>query len=107
MTLIRRSNVLAAALSVATIAVAGPAAAQSGAKVGVLSCDVSAGIGFIVYQKQTLNCVFASDAGGPIDRYTGRIEDFGVALGGVAAGHLIWAVFAATQGIPQGALAGT
>jgi hypothetical protein len=48
---------------------------------------VSRGIGMFVVEKQTLS--------------------FGVALGEVAAGHLVWAVVAATRGFPVGALAGT
>jgi hypothetical protein len=84
-----------------------PALAQSGAKVGTLSCDVSAGIGLILMQKQTMSCAFTPDNGGPPDLYTGRIDEFGVAIGGVTAGHLLWGVLAATSGIPHGALAGS
>lgn len=85
----------------------GSAAAQSYAKVGVLTCDVSAGIGMILVQKQTLNCVFTSDAGGQPDHYLGTITEYGVALGEVAAGHLIWGVLASVGGVPRGALAGS
>ena len=72
-----------------------------------MACDVSAGIGLIVMQKQTMQCVFRPDRGGPPDLYSGRIDEFGVALGEVAAGHLIWGVIAPAVGIPKGALAGT
>ena len=85
-----------------------PAAAQNGTvKAGALSCDVSAGIGLILTQRQTLRCAFLPADGGPANSYTGRIDEYGVALGGVAAGHLIWAVFAPASGMPRGALAGT
>jgi hypothetical protein len=83
------------------------ASAQSTVKAGALSCDVSAGVGMILMQKQTLRCVFRPGAGGPPDFYTGVISEYGVALGGVAAGHLIWGVIAPASGVPQGALAGT
>jgi hypothetical protein len=86
---------------------AGPAYAQSGVKVGTLSCDVSAGVGLFLFQKQSMLCTFKADAGGPPDAYTGQIAEYGVALGGVAAGHLIWGVIAANSGVPKGALAGT
>ena len=84
-----------------------PIAAQSTMKAGALSCDVSAGIGMILVQKQTMRCTFTSANGGPADIYTGRIDEFGVALGEVAQGHLIWAVLAPATGLPHGALAGT
>jgi hypothetical protein len=82
------------------------AAAQNYAKIGVLSCDVSAGVGMIIVQKQSLNCVFRSDNGAPPDAYIGAITEYGVALGEVAAGHLIWGVLASVDGVPHGALAG-
>jgi hypothetical protein len=84
-----------------------PASAQEFVKTGALSCDVSAGVGLILVQKQTLHCVFNSTKGGPPDFYNGRIDEFGVALGEVAQGHLIWAVFAPASGVPHGALAGS
>ncbi len=87
--------------------VASPASAQSQVKVGSLTCDVSAGVGMILVQKQVINCTFTPDAGGPPDNYTGRIDEFGVALGAVQQGTLIWAVVAPASGVPHGALAGT
>jgi hypothetical protein len=83
------------------------APAQSTIKVGTLTCDVSAGVGMILTQKQTMTCSFQSDTGGPPDLYTGRIDQFGVALGAVNAGVLIWGVIAPASGVPHGALAGT
>jgi hypothetical protein len=81
--------------------------ALAGAKVGTLSCDVSRGVGMILMQKQSLSCVFRPDRGGAPDYYTGRIDEFGIAIGEVAAGHLIWGVIAPDSGVPQGALAGS
>ncbi len=94
-------------LAATAIVVASPALAQMSGKVGALSCDVSAGIGMFVVEKQTMNCIFTPDNGGPVDRYTGKIDEYGVAFGEISAGKLIWAVIAATSGIPHGALAGT
>jgi hypothetical protein len=88
-------------------ACAGSASAQSYAKAGVLSCDVSAGIGMILVQKQKLNCLFSSQQGGPPAPYVGSITEYGVALGEVAAGHLVWGVLSSVEGVPHGALAGT
>ena len=85
----------------------GSASAQTFAKAGVLSCDVSAGIGLILVQKQKLNCLFTNEQGGPPDAYVGSITEYGVALGEVAAGHLVWGVLSSVNGVPHGALAGT
>jgi hypothetical protein len=86
---------------------ASPAPAQSNTQIGRLSCDVSAGVGMILTQKQTMQCVFIPTNGGPPESYLGRIDEFGVALGAVGQGHLIWGVIAPSSGIPHGALAGT
>lgn len=76
-------------------------------QIGKLSCDVSKGIGMFVVEKQKLTCTFKQDKGGSADNYTGSIDQYGIALGEVASGHLIWGVIAATSGLPAGALAGT
>ncbi len=81
-------------------------ASAESAQIGTLACDVSKGIGMIVMEKQKLSCVFKQHKGGA-DNYTGSIDQYGVALGEVASGHLIWGVVAATSGLPAGALAGT
>ncbi|MET0604984.1 MAG: DUF992 domain-containing protein [Beijerinckiaceae bacterium] len=79
----------------------------SSAQIGVLSCDVSRGFGMIVMEKQTMACVYRQAGGAFSERYSGVIETFGIALGGVAAGHLTWGVVASSAGLPLGALAGT
>ncbi len=97
---------LAAALAMSALATS-PAPAQNATQVGRLSCDVSAGVGMILVQKQTMNCVFISANGAPPETYLGRIDEFGIALGAVGQGHLIWGVIAPASGVPQGALSGT
>lgn len=96
---------LASAIFGASI-VAPVASAQSTVQVGTLSCDVSAGVGMILVQKQSMRCVFRPGNGGPPDLYTGRISEYGVAIGAVTAGHLVWGVIAPASGVPRGALAG-
>jgi hypothetical protein len=54
-----------------------------------------------------LTCVFAPAGGGPPEAYLGRIDEFGVALGAVNQGHLVWGVIAPSTGVPRGALSGT
>jgi hypothetical protein len=104
------TNRLLAALGTATALaafVASPALAQSSIKVGTLTCDVSAGIGLLISQQQTMTCAFAPASGAPPDSYIGRIDKFGLALGGVQQGTMVWGVLAPTTGFPHGALAGT
>jgi Protein of unknown function (DUF992) len=81
--------------------------AADSTQIGTLSCDVSRGIGMFVVEKQTLSCTFKDGKSGASDNYIGTIDQFGVALGEVAEGHLVWGVIAATSGVPAGALAGT
>ena len=90
-----------------TAFVASPALAQSTVKVGTLTCDVSAGIGLLITQQQTMTCNFDPASGGPPDLYTGRIDKFGLALGTVQQGTMVWGVLAPASGFPHGALAGT
>lgn len=97
---------LAAGLAVGALW-ASSAPAQSGTQVGTLSCDVSAGVGMVLTQRQTLNCMFSPSNGGPPEPYFGHIDEFGVALGAVAQGQLLWGVVAPTSGVPHGALTGT
>ncbi|MCX5580294.1 DUF992 domain-containing protein [Kaistia terrae] len=104
-----RTILPAGGLAIAASLLFAPATmAQSETKVGTLTCDVSGGVGLILVEKQTMTCQFkpAQDAG-PTTGYTGKIETFGVALGGIEQGHLIWGVITQTNNAPPvGALAG-
>ena len=93
----------------AALSLAAPAAAQTdtGTKVGTLTCDVSSGIGLFVVEKQTMTCSYKPLKGDVTANYTGKIETFGVTLGGVEKGHLVWGVITQTSDAPpSGALAG-
>lgn len=83
-----------------------PAAAQSGVKAGVLTCDVASGWGIVFGSTRDLKCVY-SDNNGTAERYTGHIDKFGVDLGYHGAGVIAWAVLAPTSNIAKGAIAGT
>ena len=104
--MIRRFLALGAAAALAAFA-ASPAFAQSSVKVGTLTCDISAGIGLLISQQQTMTCTFAPASGAPPDNYVGHIDKFGLALGAVQEGTMVWGVLAPTDGFPHGALAGT
>lgn len=89
-----------------TLPFAAPALADQAA-VGKLECDVSSGVGFFVVEKQTMKCVFTPQNGGPLDYYTGKIAEYGVALGEIQKGVLLWGVITATNEVPgPGTLAG-
>jgi hypothetical protein len=83
-----------------------PARAQGGVQVGTLTCNVAGGFGFIFGSSRAINCTFAPP-GGPPQYYTGSIDRFGVDIGYVRGGVLIWTVVAPTANIAPGSLAGT
>jgi hypothetical protein len=88
---------------------AGPADAQApGAwtQVGVLTCRLNPSIGFIIAGHQSMECNYVPSSPNPPQAYQGAINTVGLDLGVTAGGVLAWAVFAPTQGIPAGALAG-
>jgi hypothetical protein len=82
-----------------------PAAAQQ-VRAGVLTCDVSAGIGLIITSRKQLSCAFAPDRAGLMrEDYDGSITKFGLDLGMIGGGVMVWAVFTGTVAGP-GFLAG-
>lgn len=86
-----------------------PANAQAHVRYGTLSCDISAGIGLIFTEKQTMKCLYTPDDGSAPENYAGSIEEVGLELGTTSGGHLTWIVVAVqtTNGAARGALAGT
>jgi len=82
------------------------AQAQGGVQVGTLTCNVASGFGFIFGSSRAINCTFAP-VGGPRQHYTGAINRFGVDIGYLQGGVLLWTVFAPTANIAPGSLAGT
>lgn len=99
---------IGAGIGIATsLLLSSAAMAQSATKIGTLSCDVSGGVGLVVLEKQTMTCQFKPDQGDGTNAYSGKIETFGLALGGLEKSHLIWGVIAQTNNAPAvGALAG-
>ena len=79
-------------------------AATSGVKIGVLNCDVSAGVGMIIASSKTVKCHFDRSVGGR-EYYTGTIEKLGIDVGFTGKGVMSWVVFAPGK-ISKGALAG-
>jgi hypothetical protein len=100
------------ALALGIVSATGPAAAQAPVQVGTLICDVSAGLGMIIASQKSVQCTFApaqiqpAAPPPPAELYSGSIRKFGLDIGGTTAGQMIWAVYAPTNVIGPGALAG-
>lgn len=99
-----RKSLTAAAAAAVMLAAAGAASAQSGIKVGTLSCNVAPGIGFIIGSSKSMECQFSGDSG--IELYSGVINKFGLDIGITGNQVLNWVVFAPGS-IAPGALEGT
>jgi hypothetical protein len=80
-------------------------AARDGVRVGMLTCQVSSGTGFIFGSSKDLRCQF-DGASGRTERYVGVIDKFGLDIGVTGPAVLSWAVLAPTADVRRGALAG-
>jgi Protein of unknown function (DUF992) len=107
--MLRKFAIAISALGLATgaSAIGTPARAQGGLQVGTLTCNVASGFGFIFGSSRAINCTFARAGGGPPQHYTGAINQFGVDIGYVQGGVLLWTVVAPAANIAPGSLAGT
>ncbi len=80
-------------------------AAPHGVKVGILTCHVHSGWGYIVGSSKNVDCSYHPD-GRQEDRYDGSISKFGVDIGYTSGGTIVWNVVAPSSDIRSGALAG-
>ena len=84
------------------------AAAQAGnVKLGVLSCSIEGGIGYLVTSNKALDCTFRSSRDGSRERYTGVVTKLGLDIGQTSQGEMVWAVMAPSRDYEEGALEGT
>ena len=84
-----------------------PAQAQ-GVQVGVLTCNVASGFGFVFGSSRAVNCTYSpTGGGGPPQHYVGAINKFGVDIGYLQGGVIVWGVIAPTANIAPGSLSGT
>jgi hypothetical protein len=95
-------NILALALG---LAMAQPPTAVPRIRAGLLTCDVSAGIGLIVTSRREVSCAFKPEGAGRQEDYDGTIRKFGLDLGLTGGGVMMWVVFTDTVAGP-GFLAG-
>jgi hypothetical protein len=62
--------------------------AQNAAKVGTLSCSVSAGLGLVITSSRDMDCVF-QPSGGRKEAYRGTIRRYGIDIGTTTRGTLV------------------
>jgi hypothetical protein len=84
-----------------------PVKAQSGVRIGTLSCNVAAGWGFVFGSSKSLRCTLTPGPGARPEHYVGTISKFGVDIGYTNGGVLVWTVFAPTANIGPGVLTGS
>ncbi len=78
-----------------------------GTKVGVLQCTLGPHLGLIIGGFERMNCRFTPEGTGPIEAYSGTMTTLGVDLGFTAGGALAWGVYAPTNRMIPGSLAGS
>jgi hypothetical protein len=82
------------------------AAAGEGVKVGVLTCKIAGGVGYVIWSSKAVDCVFQPRHGRWRDHYVGSIRKFGADVGVTMGTQMAWAVFAPGD-VGRGALAGS
>ncbi len=68
--------------------------AHAGVKVGVLTCRVEGGAGFLIGSAKGVDCKYKPAGGGRSERYTGSIGKLGLDIGITNETVLGWVVFA-------------
>jgi len=96
----------AALLACGVLVLNGETRADAGVKAGFLTCNVSSGFGFVFGSSRNLKCTYAPKPG-VVEHYNGSIKKFGVDIGYVQAGVVVWGVIAPTATLAPGALAGS
>jgi hypothetical protein len=112
---LRRDNAMAkkllsfaaatAVLSMTLVAAPGVAQARSGVQVGVLTCQVEGGMGFVFGSSKDMRCRFEA-ADGRAERYVGSIDKYGIDIGVTGNAVMTWTVLAPTNKLDEGSLSG-
>jgi len=97
--------VAAGALSALLMAPVAFAQKNEGVRVGVLTCEVEGGAGFVFGSSKELRCHFKSSDGRD-ERYVGAINKFGLDIGVTGPAIMTWAVLSPTDDVGRGALLG-
>lgn len=101
-------KLVAAALAATVLATAAvPATAAERVQVGRLSCNVDAGIGYIIGSQKDVTCRFIRK-GHKTEVYDGTIRKLGLDVGFTETTRIEWLVFSVRgQSVKRGSLAGT
>jgi len=105
-TMLSRLGVTLGAVGLVTGGLALGTPAQADVRVGVMTCDMDSGFGYVLGSSRDLHCMFVPAAGAP-EHYTGTISKFGVDIGYVQNAVIVWTVVAPTVSLPPGSLTGT
>jgi hypothetical protein len=82
-------------------------AADIGVKVGTLECHEASGEGLIFSSSHDLRCTFSGmDRNGPVQRFAGRINRYGVDIGFTQNAVILWGVVSTSDHFAPGDLAG-
>jgi Protein of unknown function (DUF992) len=85
-----------------------PVQAETRVELGLLSCVVEAGTGFIIGSSKRLSCSFDPASGRAAERYVGTVKKFGLDIGRTGRTVIKWAVLAPTSAAYHpGALSGS
>ncbi len=104
--MLRKSVLAVTGLALGALTLAAPARADATVKTGMMTCHVSSGWGFVFGSTRDLRCTYTATSGGRVDKYAGKISKFGVDIGYLQSGVIVWAVLASTTDLAAGALAG-
>ena len=104
--MLRKSILAVAGLALGALTPQAPAHAAATVKAGMMTCHVDSGWGFVFGSTRDLRCVF-SGSNGRDENYTGKISKFGVDIGYLQGGVIVWGVFAPTSDLGAGALRGS
>jgi len=94
---------IAAALAVPSLA----SADELDAQMGYLRCDVAGGVSFIFGSTRDVTCRYDPAEGSGSQRYTGKIERYGIDIGYMESSVMLWGVLTAGEAVPDGGLAGS
>jgi hypothetical protein len=92
---------LIAAAAIALAAATSAFADDAGVKIGVLTCDIEGGFGFIIGSAKGADCTFKG-AKGRVEKYDGSLGRLGVDIGITGEKRLAWIVFAPGKIKPNG-----
>ena len=104
--MLSRLGVSLSALGLVTGGLALGTPAQADVRVGVMTCDMDSGFGYVLGSSRDLHCTFVP-AAGAAEHYAGTISKFGVDIGYVQNAVIVWTVVAPTVALPPGSLTGT